>query len=137
MTTMQMNKKAKLYNQVGTHSEILEASPHRIIQLLMEGALGKIAAAQGFMKNKDVANKGRNISLAISIIDGLKMSLDKNVGGEIAENLDALYEYMNNKLFEANTKDDPACLEEVAGLMREIKSGWDSIPADAKQVKQG
>lgn len=125
------------YNQAGTQSSVAVASPHRLIQMLMEGALTKIAVARGCMERHEIADKGTNISLAISIIDGLRMSLDREAGGEIAGNLDDLYDYMNRRLASANLENNPAYLDEVAGLLREIKSAWDAIPGDFHNTAQG
>ncbi|MCL4140385.1 UNVERIFIED_CONTAM: hypothetical protein GTU68_051108 [Idotea baltica] len=98
--------------------------------MLMEGALEKILAAKGFMANKDITKKGEHISWAISIIDSLRSSLNIEVGGDFAENLLDLYNYMERRLLEANINNDPAMLDEVGQLIIEIKSGWDAIPAE-------
>ncbi len=121
---------AQQYKKVGAHSEVGAASPHRLIQMLLEGALEKINLAKGYMQRGEIALKGNHISWAISIIDGLRMSLDREAGGEIADNLDALYDYMGRRLAEANMTNDPAMLEEVSGLLLEIKSAWDAIPPE-------
>ncbi len=118
----------KQYQQVSVHSGIMGASPHRLVQMLMEGALEKIALAKGHMANNNIANKGENISKAIAIVGGLQSSLNKDEGGEIAENLSNLYDYMSSRLVIANLYNDEAILDEVAGLMVEIKMGWDGIP---------
>lgn len=118
------------YKQVGVHNNIESASPHRIIQMLMEGALGRIASAKGYIQRGNVAKKGENISMAISIINGLQTSLDHTLGGSISQNLDMLYEYMTRRLLEANLGNDLAILEEVNGLLLEVKSAWDQIPAE-------
>jgi flagellar protein FliS len=126
------------YQKVGTHSGVDAATPHRLIQMLLEGALEKINLAKGYMQRGEIALKGSHISWAISIIDGLRMSLDKESGGDVATNLDALYDYMGRRLAEANLKNDTAMLQEVAGLLKEIKSAWDAIPqilANEKQKK--
>lgn len=123
----------KQYKQVGAHSGVEAASPHRLIQMLLEGALEKINLAKGYMERNDVALKGSHISWAISIIDGLRMSLDKEAGGEIAENLDALYDYMGRRLAEANLDNNVAMLDEVADLILEIKSAWDAIPEEVAE----
>jgi len=116
------------YKQVGTQSGVASASPHRLIQMLMEGALEKINLAKGYMQRGEISLKGSHISWAISIIDGLRMSLDKEAGGEIAQNLDDLYDYMGRRLAEANLDNNEAMLDEVAGLIIEIKSAWDAVP---------
>ena len=118
----------KQYRQVSVHSGIMDASPHRLIQMLMEGALEKIALAKGNMANREIASKGENISKAIAIIGGLQSSLNKEAGGEIAENLGNLYDYMSHRLVIANLRNDESILDEIAGLMVEIKMGWDGIP---------
>ena len=106
----------KQYSQVAVQSDAHFASPHRLIQMLMDGALQRIAAAKGDMQRGNIAQKGTHISWAISIIEGLRASLNMEAGGEIARNLDNLYEYMCWQLLQAN-----------------LKSAWDAIPDSAKQ----
>ena len=118
----------KQYQQVSVHSGIMDASPHRLVQMLMEGVLEKIALAKGSMANKEIASKGENISKAIGIIGGLKSSLNTEEGGTLAENLSHLYDYMANRLVVASLRDDESILDEIASLMVEIKMGWDGIP---------
>lgn len=122
----------KQYQQVSVHSGIMDASPHRLIQMLMEGALERIALAKGNMANNNIATKGENIGKAIGIIDGLQASLNKEAGGMLAENLSNLYDYMSHRLVVANLRNDESILNEVASLMAEIKTGWDNIPAEFK-----
>ena len=119
-----MNK----YAQVGNQSTAAFANPHRLIQMLMEGALEKISKAKGFMANGNVAKKGEHISWAISIIEGLRVSLDHTQGGQISQNLESLYIYMNSRLTQANLHNSIEMLDEVIGLLIDIKSGWDAIP---------
>lgn len=106
------------------------ASPHRLVQMLMEGAVEKIMAAKGFMATKDIAKKGEHISWAISIIDSLRSCLNVELGGEVAQNLADLYDYIEQRLLEANIKNDPKILDEVGQLIIQIKSGWDQIPEE-------
>jgi flagellar protein FliS len=122
----------KEYQQVSVHSGIMDASPHRLVQMLMEGALEKIALAKRSMANKEIASNGENISKAISIIGGLKSSLNIEEGEALAENLSHLYDYMANRLVVASLCDDESILDEVASLMVEIKMGWDGIPDEFK-----
>lgn len=115
------------YQAVNTQAQVGDASPHRLIQMLMEGGLTRIAQARGAMEREDTALKGTLISKAIDIVGGLRESLNHETGGEIASNLDSLYAYMTARLVEANVKNDLSILEEVAGLLRNVKSGWDAI----------
>jgi flagellar secretion chaperone FliS len=121
------------YRKIAVQSELAGASPHRLIQMLLAGALEKVAVAKGNMERREIAEKGRNIGLAISIIDGLKGSLDHDKGGEIAQNLNGLYEYMGYALVQSNANNDPAKLDEVASLLLQIKGGWDSIPEEFRR----
>jgi len=116
------------YAKAGLDSSVASADPHKLILLLYQGALLAISAAKKQMQSKEIAAKGKSISHAIMIIDeGLKASLDKNAGGELAQNLSALYEYMNHRLLVANLKNDVAALDEVSKLLSELKGAWEEI----------
>ena len=115
------------YAQINVQTAIEDASPHRIVQMLLEGALERIAKAKGYMANDKVAEKGEAISKAITIVNGLRSSLDMNAGGEVANNLDALYEYIENTLLAANMSNDIEKLNEVGNLLLQVKSSWDAI----------
>ena len=130
MNMAKLHSAVKQYNQVGVVSGVEAASPHRLIQMLMQGAIEKVAMAKGFMLRNDVANKGSHISWAISIIDGLRSSLDLDAGGEIAHNLDDLYEYMTRRLLRANVENDPDILDEVSSLLNSIKEAWNALPQE-------
>ncbi len=119
---------AAQYGQVAVQSDVSFADPHRLIQLLLEGALDKISAAKGHMARGEIAQKSSHISWAIAILGGLRLSLDKAQGGEIAENLDSLYDYMGRRLLTANLENNPTILDEIQSLLHEIKSAWDAIP---------
>ncbi len=121
------NRFAKQYNSMAVKSVVEDGSPHRLVQMLFDGALGKIAVAKGHMDRGEIAEKGRHISWAISIVEGLRSSLDMDKGGDIASNLNDLYDYMKRRLLEANMTNDPAILDEVSSLLREIKDAWDAI----------
>jgi flagellar protein FliS len=99
--------------------------------MLLEGALGKIAAAKGHMDRGEIRPKGEQIGSAISILEGLKTSLDMEKGGEIARNLEDLYTYMERRLIEANRVNDTALLDEVSDLLKQIKEAWDAIAGHA------
>ncbi|MEA3244366.1 MAG: flagellar export chaperone FliS [Pseudomonadota bacterium] len=115
------------YSLNAVQTRIESASPHRLIQMLLEGALGKIAAAKGHMDRGEIQPKGAQIGSAISILEGLKSSLDMEKGGEIAQNLEDLYSYMERRLIEANSINDTSLLDEVSDLLKQIKEAWDAI----------
>lgn len=116
----------KQYRKLGIESEISNASPHRLIQLLFEGALGRLAAAQGAIERGDVAAKGQLIGKAIGIVGGLRSSLDMSTG-ELSERLDQLYEYINLTLLEASRDNDIQKVNDVIQLLKTVKSAWDEI----------
>lgn len=120
------------YNQVNNHSGITDASPHRLVQMLLDGVLGKLASVKGMMARGQMAKKGEVIGQAMAIIGGLRSSLDLSSGGELAANLDNLYDYIERQLLTANLKNDVDIIIEVTDLLREIKSGWDAIPEEAR-----
>lgn len=116
------------YAKVGLETGVTSASPHKLIVMLYDGALAAIMTAITQMKAGNVQEKGKAISKAIQIIDnGLRASLDKEAGGEIAQNLDALYDYMSRRLLEANLKNQPEILEEVRGLLADLRDTWNQI----------
>lgn len=116
------------YQQVGLETSVSGASPHALVLLLMDGSLAAINIAKSKMAESNIAGKGEAISKAIALIDeGLRSSLDLNSGGEIAQNLEALYEYMCHQLLMANLKNDPERLDEVSRLMTEIRDAWKAI----------
>jgi flagellar protein FliS len=104
----------------------------QLVLRMMDGALDRIVTARGHMARRETAAKGEAIGRAIGLIDGLRTSLDKQRGGDIATNLEALYDYMMRRLVEANLRDDERRLDEVAGLLDEIRSGWQSISSNAQ-----
>jgi len=123
-----MRKELNQYRQTGQLAEVTVADPHRLIQMLFEGVLERIAVARGAMEHGNIRLKGEKISQAITILDGLRSMLDHNQNRELASNLDALYEYMARRLVQGNARNEVAALDEVIRLLREIKAGWDGIP---------
>ncbi len=115
------------YQKVNNEAAVESASPHKLIQMLMQGCLQRVAEARGAVQRRDIPAKGVAISKAIGIVAGLQASLNKEVGTELPQQLDALYDYMQRRLVEANLKDSDEILEEVAQLMRTVKEGWDGI----------
>ena len=122
------------YQQIGTSNTVGDSSPHRLIQMMMEHALSRINFARGYMERQQVAKKGQAIGDAISVINGLQVSLNHKANQRMSENFDALYAYMMRRLLQANMDDDMAILDEVSGLMRELKEAWDAIADDPEVI---
>lgn len=122
-----MHNQAQAYSSMQTETKVADASPHRLIQLLFEGALERIAQAKGAMRQKQWARKGELIGKAVAIVGGLQGSLVDAGDGDLTSNLDNLYDYMIRRLTQANLKNDESLLDEVASLIIEIKGAWDQI----------
>ena len=121
------------YSSVKVQSGVEAASPHRLIQMLFEGALERIAQAKGAMAQNQIARKGELISKAVAIVAGLQGSLNDREGGELAANLDSLYDYIIRRLTQANYENNLEYLDECGRLLGELKLAWDAI---APQVNQ-
>jgi flagellar secretion chaperone FliS len=120
--------KLAAYRSTAVHSGIDAADPHRLVVMLMDGALERIAAASGLMKHGGGVEKAQLLNRAVGIIDELRNSLNLKEGGAIATNLDSLYEYMCQRIIQANAQDKPEWLDEVSRLLSEIRSAWLSMP---------
>jgi flagellar secretion chaperone FliS len=128
-----MNTQAlSAYQQISVHTQVEGASPHKLITMLLDGALERTQKAKVAMKSGDVATKGELIGRAIDIVGSLDAYLDLEQGAEIAENLSALYEYIVLKLFEANNNNDANLLDEVVTLLTEVRDGWKGIEGVAE-----
>jgi flagellar protein FliS len=121
------NTGAKQYQQVNVTSEVLDADPHRLIQLLMEAALTRMSQAKGAIERKDMESKAHLLGRVMEIIHTLQGSLDHEKGGDVSANLERLYDYMNRRLLEATAQNDQDMIDEVMGLLLKVKEGWDGI----------
>lgn len=115
------------YARVNTVSAVEDASPHRLIQLLLDGALERIAVARRALESGQVAARGTAIGKTVDIVSALRSSLNFEAGGEVAANLEALYDYVERRLLQANLEASEAMLDECARLLHEVKEGWDGI----------
>lgn len=127
---------AHAYANVGLETGVVAASPHQLIVMLYEGAELAVRMAIKHMNEGDLAKKSAAITKASSIIlDGLRTALDPQQG-EIALQLDALYDYMNKRLMLAHLKNETAPLEEVLGLLRELREAWQQIGVIGRGISQ-
>ncbi len=123
------------YRDNGAAMAMNHASPHQLIDLLMERAMSRLAIARGHMQREQSHDKGEHISGAMAIITGLQSFLDHSTEGDLAAKLDALYDYMGRKLVQANVHNDIAALEEVTTLFKEIRQGWQAIEPQVSQMQ--
>lgn len=115
------------YKTVNVDAGVAAASPHRLVQMLMAGALTRMAEARGALARHDRAAYGEAVGKAISVVGGLREGLNLELDNPLVNNLDGLYDYMQRRLTEANLSPDDAILDELSGLLRTVKEGWDGI----------
>ncbi|HEY3395086.1 MAG TPA: flagellar export chaperone FliS [Lacipirellulaceae bacterium] len=121
------------YAQVSAHARVAAADPHKLILMLMDGALERIAAARGCMARNDVGGKAQLLNRVIQIIGELRGSLDLSKGAQIAANLDGLYDYMTRRVLQASLKNSVEMLDEVAKLLRNVRDAWAQVPVEASK----
>ncbi|MGL5813385.1 MAG: flagellar export chaperone FliS [Aeromonas sp.] len=126
------NRHLKAYKATSIAADLTVADPHRVIQLMMQGFLERLAQAKGAIERSDMEAKSVAISKAQGLLHGLQDALDMSQGA-MAEDLYGLYAYMDERIWDASLARDIAPLEEVMGLMVTIKSGWDQLPEAEKQ----
>lgn len=121
------------YKNGNLKQEIAQADPHKLTLLLMQGALDRMAYAKGCIERKDFAGKADNLSRSSAILMNLRDTLDLGTKAEVAENLYSLYDYMIQRLTDANVQNSLKIMDEVINLLLPIKTAWSQIPEAAKQ----
>jgi flagellar protein FliS len=124
---------AQAYARVGVETGVASADPLGLVLMLYDGALKSLSTARGHMERREIPAKGAALSRAIQIIDeGLSASLNEADGGGVALQLKELYAYMCRRIVLANVKNDPLILDEVAGLLRELRAAWAAIARESQ-----
>lgn len=123
-----VNKGVNEYKRIDVETGVVDANPQRLIVMLYEGAIEACQTGLMHMSQQNVEQKGESLSKAIMIIEsGLRLALEKNDGGEIAESLDALYGYISNRIYLGHLQNNPDFVLEAIKLMVELKSAWEAI----------
>ncbi|MGF1911077.1 flagellar export chaperone FliS [Vibrio kasasachensis] len=125
-----MRGSLQAYKKVSVDSQLSAASPHKIVQMLMAGAIERLIQGKAAMQQGNIPVKGERLGKALDIIISLRSCLSMDDGADIAQNLDQLYEFMITQVTAANHKNDPQLIDDVIDIIREIKSAWDQIPAE-------
>jgi flagellar protein FliS len=128
MTAMTYGRNLAAYNSVATHSGIADGDPHRLILMLLDGALERVAMARGCLQRGEIGQKAALLQRVMAIVGELRESLDLQRGGTLASNLHDLYDYVERQLLRANTENRGASLDEVTALLNEIRSAWAAVP---------
>jgi flagellar protein FliS len=129
------NSKLAAYQSISAHGGVAGADPHRLVLMLMDGALERLSIARGCIERcgrGDVGRKAELLSQCISMIGELRGSLNLQQGGELARNLSDLYEYMTRQLLRANVDNNVGCINEVQALLGEIRSAWIAIGPEVR-----
>jgi flagellar protein FliS len=129
MTAYSRSSNLAAYQSVAAHGGVATADPHRLIVMLLDGAIERITMARGAIEHTAIEAKGNLLHRAVAILDELRASLDMQTGGDIASNLADLYEYASRQLMRANLENRIEPLNEVSSLLREIRSAWIQIPS--------
>lgn len=116
-----------IYSQMNNENNVATADRHKLIDLLLSGATDNLTKSKQALIKNDIEAKCQHLSKAFNILDGLRLALDNEKGGEIANNLDQLYEYMQNQIIEANLRNQQEQIDEVMNLLKTIQSGWQGI----------
>lgn len=139
MFTSVNSRAASVYKRVAAETSVQGANPHQLVELLFDALLQSLASARGAIARGDIVGKGQAIGKAVRIIEeGLKAGLNVREGGELAMNLQALYDYSIGRITQANLRNDPKALEEVTQLIEPVAQSWKLIrgagPADLQPV---
>lgn len=119
---------ASAYQRINVETSMHTIDQHQLVSLLYDGVLGSVALARGAMERGDIVTKCNAIGKAIRIIEeGLSTALDREAGGELAQNLSDLYDYSLRRLITANVRNDPAMLLEVQQIFEPIAQGWNEM----------
>jgi flagellar secretion chaperone FliS len=129
--------KIAMYRSVATEGGVAGADAFQLICMLMDGALERLAAARGCIERKEKIQKAALLHRVVEIVQELQVSLDHNAGGEIAANLDRLYDYITRRVMTANLEDNLEIIDEVTTLLQNIRRAWAAIPAEARAQAKG
>jgi len=122
----------KQYQSVDLRATVETASPHKMVSMLFSGALSELAKAKGCCERGDIEGRSAAVNKASDIIVGLKGCLDLEQGGEVAQNLNELYDYSIRQLYLANKENNSDVVQEVINLISEVSDGWNGMPVEYK-----
>jgi flagellar secretion chaperone FliS len=127
------NSKLATYQSVSAHGNVASADSHRLVLMLMDGVMDRLAQARGCLERHDIGRKAKLLHSCVTLITELRGSLNISKGGDLARNLSELYEYMMRQLMRANAEDNADFIREVASLLGEIRGAWMAIGPEVRQ----
>ena len=133
MSSFARNSSLAAYRSVSVHGGVDNADPHRLVQMLMDAVAERLSTVRGCMERGEIARKAQLLHSCVTLVAELRGSLNLAQGGDLAQNLDSLYEYMTRRLLQANVQSDVAIIVEVLGLLNEIRGAWVAIGPEVRQ----
>ena len=137
---MQNRRAADHYGAVMVETGVSEADGTQLVQMLLDGLIESLNVAEGHIKRKAIAEKSYHLTRAGRIVLGLQSALDFEQGGDVAKTLSELYQYVTRRLLHINIRNDLEALNEVRGLMQQVRDAWVLVPslvAPVLQVRSG
>ncbi|WP_299016370.1 flagellar export chaperone FliS [uncultured Photobacterium sp.] len=131
-----MRGSLQAYKRVSVDSQLTSASPHRVVSMLMAGAIERLIQGKVAMQQGSIAVKGERLGKALDIVISLRSCLSMDDGGDVASNLDSLYEFMIQQIYKANQENLAEPIDDVIEMLRGIKSAWDQIPTEFHSMTQ-
>ena len=128
------NSKLAAYQSVSVHGGVAKGDPHGLVLMLMDAAVERMTTARGCIERGEIARKAQLLHSCVTIIGELRGSLNMQQGGNLAQNLSDLYDYMVRQLLRANVENNQACITEVLSLLGEIRSAWVAIGPELRQA---
>ena len=133
-----MNPLAALsqYGKIKDDTQTMYASPHQLMLMLFDGALEAMSLTIAAIQNKNFELRSKQNTRSITIINGMRECLDMEAGGELADNLYSLYQYMAQELFRASFKNDAETIRNIQTMLKDIRGSWEKIPIDMHYMQK-
>ena len=128
------NSKLAAYQSVSVHGGVAGADPHGLVLMLMDAAVERLASARGCIERGEIVRKAKLLHSCVTIIGELRGNLDLARGGQLAQNLHDLYDYMVRQVLRANVENNIGCVVEVLSLLGEIRGAWVAIGPEVRQM---
>ena len=124
------------YGQIKNDTQTTYASPHQLMLMLFDGAIEAMSITVGAIQNKNFELRSKQNTRSITIINGMRECLDMEMGGELADNLYSLYQYMTQELFRASFKNDVDTIQNIQTMLKDIRGSWEKIPLDMHHMQK-
>lgn len=130
------NKFAQQYANTYVETSVSEATPHKLVEMLYEGALKNLNLTKVFIEQNNFEKKAEHVNKALSILNALRSGVDLDKGKEVAENLYNLYDFCYRRVFEASSQNNALLLDEVIEHLKVLAEAWKQMPEDMKRISK-